>query len=205
MGVLERWRERRAERRKRELALRKEYLEAKAARQAADRVIKRHSHTAPGKAVQYAQAYVGTVEDPGRPNRGKQVDIWNRMVDMLAQPWCGAFMYAALKAAGVKGLSIRMRYCPYIIEDARKGINGLLKVVPLADARPGDLLVYQWDTGAVDHVGMFLGRDKNGGLLTVEGNTTSGNSGNQSNGGGVWNRTRSTRLVAAVVRPRYPA
>lgn len=208
MGVVERWRKTRAERRKKELALEKDLKEAKAARQAADRVLKRHatsSAVAAKKAIAYAQAYEGTVEDPGRPNRGTQVDKWERLVEMIAQPWCGAFMYAVLRHAGVKGLSTRMRYVPYILADAKAGSNGMDKVVPLSAALPGDLLIFNWDGGEPDHVGMYLGRDKNGGILTIEGNTTSGSAGNQSNGGGVWNRTRLPANVQAVVRPRYPA
>lgn len=204
MGVLERWRAKRAERRKKELQLQKDLAEAKRARQAADRVIKRHSTTAAGKAINYAQLYVGTIEDPGRPNRGPQVDKWQRAVDMIGQPWCGAFAFCAVRAGGVKGLSWRMRYTPYIVDDARRGVNGMLKLVPLNEARVGDLLLYNWDGGAVDHVGLFLSRDKFG-IHAIEGNTTSGSAGDQSNGGGVWRRTRQPNQVQYVARPRYPA
>ncbi len=205
MGVVDRWREKRKERRAKELRLRKEYLEAKAARQAADRVIKRHQFRPSSAAIAYAQTWVGTKESPPGSNAGPQITKWCRAVNMAAGPWCGAFVYACLDAAGVDDLSWRMRYCPYIVEDAKAGVNGLAKVVPLNQAQPGDLVIFQWDSGPVDHVGMFLGRDKAGGVLTVEGNTSAGSAGSQSDGGMVANRTRNAKDIAYVVRPRYPA
>lgn len=154
-------------------------------------------------ALNYALSFVGTKESPANSNRGPQIDKWEQAVDMIAQPWCGAFVHAALDHAGVKGLSSRMRYCPYIIEDAKAGKNGLLKVVPWEDRTPGDLLVYQWDTGPVDHVGLYFS-DARGPVTvnTVEGNTAVGN---DSNGGEVMRRVRDRKFVAAVVRPAYPA
>lgn len=205
MGVVDRWTKKLAERRKQEAAALRAYRQVRESRRAAERVIKRHKDSGAKLALAYGQKWVGTRESPAGSNRGKQIDVWQREVDMIAQPWCGAFVHACLKVGGVKGLSSRMRYCPYIIEDGTKGLNGLLKRVPLSEAKPGDLLVYQFDTGAVDHVGLFVAHGKAGQVLTIEGNTSAGESGSQSNGGMVANRTRNTSLIAAVIRPRYPA
>lgn len=205
MGVLERWADKLKHRQAVERAALKAYREARAARQAAERVIKRHKTSGAKRALAYAQSFVGTTESPPYSNRGPQIDKWERECNTLAQPWCGIFVHAALDAAGVKGLTSRMAYCPYIVDDARNGVGGLEKLVALKDLNPGDLLVYQFDSGPVDHVGFFVAWDKAGNLMTIEGNTSAGASGKQSDGGIVANRIRSKNTVAYCVRPRYPA
>ena len=70
-------------------------------------------------------------------------------------------------------------------------------------AQPGDVILFDWGgDGVCDHVGVV---EKNFGsyVQTIEGNTSSGSSGSQSNGGGVYRRTRAWSTVKAVVRPNY--
>lgn len=211
MGIVTTWKKRRAEARKRKTAAQAEIkadklIVAKAKKEIkhATEVIHRHQTTPQKKAIKFALSHVGVSESPAGSNRGPLIDQWEREVDMVAQPWCGAFQHAVLTHAGVKGLSSRIRYVPYIVEDAKAGVNGMLKVVPFAERAPGDLVIFQFDTGAVDHVGMYLGTNPDGTLKTVEGNTSSGVTGSQDNGGCVAVRSRSRNLVAAIVRPRYP-
>lgn len=71
------------------------------------------------------------------------------------------------------------------------------------DARPGDIVLFDWDgSGDADHVG-FVELNKGSYIQTIEGNTSSGSSGSQSNGGGVYRRTRFWSTVIAVIRPPY--
>jgi cell wall-associated NlpC family hydrolase len=58
---------------------------------------------------------------------------------------------------------------------------------------PGDLVVFDWDGGAPDHVGIVIRALPAGGLETVEGNTAVGN---DSDGGEVMRRRRSADQVA---------
>jgi len=78
-------------------------------------------------------------------------------------------------------------YVPYIVSDARLGLNGLsITSSPL----PGDLVCFDWSRdGEYDHVGFFerwtLGTSQ---FSCVEGNTSVFNN---SNGGEVMQRTRN--------------
>lgn len=202
--TLSRWRAKRADAKKRKAAALKNVTKAANDLAFANRVLKRHSTTPAAKALAFAKANIGVVEHPANSNRGPKIDQWQRDVDMLGQPWCGAFVHAALKAAGVKGLSSRMRYTPYILSDAKNGANGLTKVVSWADAKPGDVVLFNWDGGVVDHVGLVEKVLSPTALQTIEGNTSSSTAGSQSNGGGVYRRTRDRHFVAAIIRPTWP-
>ena len=59
------------------------------------------------------------------------------------------------------------------------------------------MLIYSYDFG---HTGIIESAAI-GKITAIEGNTTAGNSGSQSNGGGVYRRTRSTSCVRAYIRP----
>ena len=91
-------------------------------------------------------------------------------------------------------------YVPYGINAAARA--GQL-VSPMTQAAPGDLVCFDWDgDGLADHVGI-VEANYGGWLQTIEGNTSSGAAGSQSNGGGVWCRTRGWDSVCAVIRPAY--
>lgn len=76
------------------------------------------------------------------------------------------------------------------------------RLVGLANARPGDIVIFNWDGGGTDHVGFVEKNLGNGVLQTIEGNTSSGAAGSQSAGNGVWRRRRSSS-IAAIIRPAY--
>lgn len=209
MGIISRWRKKRD-------AAKQALKDAQAAAYKAsddlayaNRVLKRHRRPSPQQqAIKYAQKYIGTKEVGGN-NHGPQVEKWQRLVEnfpgeMNGQPWCGAFMFSVLLEAGVKNLSWRMRYVPYIVEDAKLGRNGMKQLVTFADRRPGDLVIFNFDGGAVDHVGMYVGDNADGTIHTIEGNTSSGTFGPQANGDGVYSRTRTRAVISYLVRPRYP-
>jgi cell wall-associated NlpC family hydrolase len=85
------------------------------------------------------------------------------------------------------------------------GRNGFEKFVKLEEAQKGDLVLMNWPGGnSVDHVGIAADRYRGNGLLaTVEGNTSSGPGGSQSNGGGVFKRTRARSEIVGIARPRW--
>lgn len=174
----------------------------------AARVVARHAPRSPEKtAVAYAARFVGTVEKPAGSNRGSSIDAWQRAStpNMTGYAWCGAFVGACLRAAGVQGIvGSRIIYTPSIYADAKAGINGLAKLVSVEDARAGDLVLFNFPGGnSVDHVGIVTGSYTSKGLPTIEGNTSAGDGGSQSNGGGVFRRTRSRAQIAGIARPRY--
>jgi surface antigen len=55
----------------------------------------------------------------------------------------------------------------------------------------------------IHHVGWVIGVLKDGRIVTIEGNTSSGSGGSQSNGGGVFLRYRSPSLIAGYGVPKY--
>lgn len=109
-------------------------------------------------------------------------------------PYCAMFVSWVLGQCGVRFL---YAYCPYIIRDFAS------RAVAKKDARAGDVVLFDWGRdGVADHVGLV---ESNAGdhLVTIEGNTSSGTSGSQSNGGRVARRTRSFGHVKAVIRLDY--
>lgn len=149
--------------------------------------------------VKWALSQVGTVERPAFSNRGPKVSAWQRNFGMDGQPWCGAFVGTALKAAGLKP-SNRIVYCPYIVEDAKRRRGGYKGFYAWSQRQEGDLVLFRFpgSSATADHVGIYIGNGK-----TVEGNTSPGAGGNQSNGGGTYVRTRPSSTIVGVARPRY--
>lgn len=66
------------------------------------------------------------------------------------------------------------------------------------NAQPGDIVLYQWDGGNLDHVGIV---EKNCGsyIQAIEGNTT----GSDGRSGAVARRTRKWNAIAYIIRPPF--
>ena len=77
-----------------------------------------------------------------------------------------------------------------------------LPFVTAAQAQPGDVVIFNWNGGPTDHVGIVERNLGGGWLQTIEGNTSSGAAGSQSAGNGVWRRRRHD-MIAAVIRPAW--
>jgi cell wall-associated NlpC family hydrolase len=153
-------------------------------------------------AVAWALAQAGTVEHPAGSNWGPKIEDWIKASGYGGPvPWCQCFANAAAVQGGAPQL--RTGFTPTVLN----GIGGY-KRIPSTQARAGDFVFYKWpgvSRDACDHVGVLLGAPANGRVETVEGNTSSGVSGSQNNGGGVYHRTdRSTAFVVGYVRPPYP-
>lgn len=150
-------------------------------------------------AVAWGMRKVGITESPPESNWGPEIGQWIKYTGYSGPVyWCGCFACYAVVKVGKAAVPnrIRLGYTGYIVQDARANVNGL-RAVSFADARPGDILVYDFD-----HIGVF--RSISGSTVyTVEGNTSPGSSGHQSNGGGVWDRIRSTSDVLCVARPEW--
>jgi hypothetical protein len=140
------------------------------------------------KALERARGEIGYVEGANNANK------YGAWYGMDHQPYCAMFVTWAFENAGDSPTFVRgsrYSYVPFLVSDARAGKYGL-KVVGADEVTTADLCCFdfQWD-GEYDHVGFF---DKwNGANFdTVEANTSPQNSsGSQSNGGGVYARTRS--------------
>ena len=114
-------------------------------------------------------------------------------------PYCAMFVTWVLRQVGMTPPGGDFAYVPSGINAARN----LGRLVSAANAQAGDLVCFDWDgDGVADHVG-FVERNYGSYYQTIEGNTSSGASGSQSNGGGVYRRTRNLGSVIAVIRPEY--
>ena len=143
----------------------------------------------PDSGSKYGRWYADTM---GRPEyRGPST----------AYPWCAMFVSWVFAQAGQSMPGLPTPQCSVIVSRNR----GSSRAVSKHDAQPGDVILFDWDPkkgNGADHVGI-VELNKGSYVQTIEGNTSSGSSGSQSNGGGVWRRTRAWSDVYAVYRPEY--
>lgn len=163
-----------------------------------------------------ARRWIGVTEDPPGSNRVPKLVAWFKSLGVRAYvemgvAWCEQFAMACGLAAGSTsaraGLVERKFNALYTVEVvklARAGKFGLSEVTE-ADVRPGDLAHFNFPGGdpLTDHVEVVEippAQVGGGELVTIGGNTSPGDSGSQSNGGGVFRRRRLVYQVAAYVR-----
>lgn len=116
-------------------------------------------------------------------------------------PYCAMFVSWVLAQVGQAVTGFPTASCTAAVNAAR----GAALLVDKRSARPGDLVVFDWNPSVgdgVDHIG-FVEFNKGSYIQTIEGNTSPGSSGSQGNGGGVYRRTRDWSVVAYVIRPNY--
>lgn len=141
--------------------------------------------------LELARTQIGYREQSGNRTKYGEWYGWHGW----GAPWCAVFVSWCISHSGGK---FHWAYCPYIVENAR---NGEEKTWVTNNPQPGHMVCYDWNyDGTFDHIGFFdkwIDRDA-GTFATIEGNTSSGNAGSQSNGGGVYARSRSTRTARVV-------
>lgn len=123
--------------------------------------------------------------------------------------WCDLFVSwvfaqaGAGPAIGVEGKTVFAWTVAHLNWFKARG-----RLVPLAQAQPGDVIFYDWNLGKgapTEHVGIVEKYLGNGRVQTIEGNTSSGVRGSQTHGGGVWRRVRTSTNIVAVCRPVWEA
>lgn len=113
--------------------------------------------------------------------------------------YCAMFVSWVLSQAGMTPPGGIFAYCPTGLANARR----LGRVIDKRHAKPGDVVFFDWNHDRItDHVGIVTA-NRGSYIETIEGNTSSGRRGSQSNGGGVYRRARSLSLVLAVATPQY--
>lgn len=114
-------------------------------------------------------------------------------------PWCGTFNVAIYKRAGINLLKIISNpfYVPTMYAEGRaKGIW-----VPNSQIEAGDLILNEFNNDSLrDHTEISIG-----GKSSIGGNTSNGASGSQSDGGGVFKRTRPDSLKRGALSLRLMA
>ncbi|AYD89659.1 CHAP domain-containing protein [Actinomyces lilanjuaniae] len=113
-------------------------------------------------------------------------------------PYCAMFVSWVLEQVEMTPPGGHFAYCPYGIQAGQRAGRS----VATGNGQPGDMIFFDWNAdGVADHVGLIEKRIR-GGYQTIEGNTSKGSVGSQSNGGGVYRRARGSS-VCAIVRPAY--
>ena len=133
-----------------------------------------------------AQGELGTAESPAGSNRTKY-GLW---YGLDGQPWCMMFVQWCFARAG-KPLPYRTASCSALLRWYREHQRERIAAGPA----PGDIVIYRFGhTGIVESA-------SDGTVTAIEGNTSPGEAGSQSNGGGVYRRRRDRGTAAAYIRP----
>lgn len=141
--------------------------------------------------IQIAQNELGVTEYPANSNRVKYNDwYYGRNVSGPSYPWCCVWVCWIFDHAGMP-LPHKTASCSDMLSWYRKYQPERV----VTDPKRGDIIIYNFGhTGIVESVAAST-------ITAIEGNTSAGSTGSQSNGGGVFRRTRSKALVEAYIRP----
>lgn len=148
--------------------------------------------------LQIAWWQLGIAEVPAGSNRVKyNDDYYGRSVSGAAYPWCMAFVWWVFKEAGFS--LFKTASCTTFVNNYK---NKAPKQIVKENYAPGDIVFFDFSgkRSKTEHVGIVY-KVENGNLITIEGNTGTGN---DANGGKVMMRTRALKLVTCAVRPNYP-
>ncbi|WP_051740391.1 peptidoglycan-binding protein [Kitasatospora sp. MBT66] len=124
--------------------------------------------------------------------------LFGKWYGLPNQAWCDMWISYCASVSGNADSVGRAAYCPSHVNwfRARKQWSEYPKV--------GAIVFYDWDgDGLADHVGIVESFTDTT-ITTLEGNTSAGNAGSQSNGDGCYRRTRP-RKVRQVLGYGYPA
>jgi hypothetical protein len=144
------------------------------------------------RALDGAISWLGYKESPAGSNNSE----FGRWYGANYQPWCAMAVtyWFEVEAGGSPSFlrGERWAYVPYVLSSAVEARNGLTIT---STPKPGDLVAYDWERdGTFDHVGIFESGTANS-WTAIEGNTSTSN---QSNGGEVMRRDRSSAQASVV-------
>lgn len=136
--------------------------------------------------LKLAASQLETKEDPAGSNRTKY-GVW---YGWNGVPWCMIFVQWCFAQAG-RPLPYRTASCSALLRWYRE--HQAERIVSRPQA--GDIVIYRFGhTGIVESAAETT-------ATAIEGNTSPGEAGSQSNGGGVFRRTRPRTAAAAYIRP----
>jgi hypothetical protein len=144
----------------------------------------------------------------GYTETGNNLSMFGKWYGMNGAAWCAMFVSYCMNKAGagalIKGAQTAKGSAQVsgFVRHAKK--HKWAKIDP-AKSQAGDIVIFDFPGGyETDHVGFIRAAAKGKNIYTIEGNTSSGK-GSQSNGGGVYARTRSFGVVHSIWRPPYDA
>jgi len=146
-----------------------------------------HSQQLP-KHLEIALSYVGTVEKTGN-NDGEKIEyIIRRGGGNPGASYCAYFVSMCIDSAKVKEPTVRPGMAIGFKRKNSIPANDVLigKYTP----PPGTIIIWRKGETIFGHTGLVYKWEKASGK-TVEGNTSSGKTGSQSDGNGIWTRNRT--------------
>lgn len=156
---------------------------------------------AAGKAevLALARQELGVCEQPAGSNCVKyNTAYYGREVSGEAYPWCCVFLWWLFWKAGLSALFYggkKTASCGALARYA-KAQGRYVE----AGYQPGDLVLFCFDGGVIQHIGLLERVEADGTLVTIEGNTGAAS---DANGGQVQRRHRRPVLAAGAFRPDY--
>ena len=156
------------------------------------------------KVIEVARGELGQTENPAGSNLTKY-GFWYG-VDGV--PWCVIFLCWVFEQAGERMAFFgggKTASCSILLRWYKE--QGL--TVPVSEVQPADIFLLNFNgKGTPDHCGLVVETHwhQDGTLdyiVTIEGNTTSGDALNQDNGGCVALKRRYPHQIVAVCRPQY--
>jgi hypothetical protein len=144
--------------------------------------------------LRIAAIQLGVTEYPA----GSNGQPYSHDLGRPAEPWCADFVVWVTRQAGIR-LPSESAYTPYMATGFKQigawhdGTAGI---------RAGDVAFFNFGSGIIRHVGIVQDV-RSTEIVTIEGNTSSGNDGSQDNGGGVYRRARPFSYVVGYGRPNY--
>lgn len=148
--------------------------------------------------INCAKDEVGYTESPVGSNKTK----YGKSYGVNGVPWCVQFVWWCFRQSNLS---------PLFYGGGKTASCGLLKTYAVnhnqwitSDYKRGDCVIFDFaNTGSyTDHIGIVYDTD-NTFVYTIEGNTSSGETGSQDNGGCVALKRRSKTLVHGAYRPLY--
>ena len=137
-----------------------------------------------------AASYIGYTE------RGNNItQFWARQKPSYqGGPWCAAYVVDVLEQMG--NTLLKSVPLPYYTPSMEQWAKDTGRWKESKDCKPGDVLIF--GTSHAVHTG-FLEKQRGSYVQTIEGNTSSGNGGSQTNGGGVYRRVRPRSWVRGCI------
>ena len=154
--------------------------------------------TPAGRLLQLAAKEIGTLESPRGSNR---VKYWTVKPEWNGSAWCAAFIRWCLVQGGVKNYPpiTNPYYVPFVEQWGRTNGKFITR-----NPSPGDLVIFGKSDIAA-HIGFVEKPLADGWVQTIEGNTSSGTTGSQNNGDGVYRRKRGPSWIRGYVKVDYAA
>ena len=119
--------------------------------------------------------------------------------------WCCVFLWYVFKQAKAGKYFYGGQKVAYV-PTVQAWLKANCKHVSLADAMPGDVVVFTWsgkgynkEQGSRDHIGLIRAKGTKDVCYTIEGNTGTGDPTTSK----VMNRTRELKYIYAIYRPNY--